>query len=92
MIPISFALLTFCIFLSICALILSAVALIKVMASEKSTHTIYKEQAGMQEAPEPEMTPIPKEVKDMLANPFSEDEFTEETPTKDLQKLLLGGI
>lgn len=71
-------------FIGITSLSLSLIAILKVMASEKATHTIYNQ--GALEAPTDQI-----DTEELFKDVVGENqEFTHTTSIKDLEKSLLG--
>ena len=74
---------------SIGALGVSLAAYVKVLASEKSTHTIFPAT----EQPTTNEAYVPPEVEQLLQEPFEDpSNVTQEIKSKDLEEQLLRGI
>lgn len=66
---------------------LSLASYVKVLASEKSTHTIYPAQSE-----QPKEEEVHPELEKLLSEPFADEQESQEIPTKDLEEQLLRGI
>ncbi len=83
MVELSTVLTIACLFISITSLSLSVVAILKIMATERATHTIYNQ--GATETPTHQI-----DTEDLFKNVGETQEFTQTASIKNLEKSLLG--